>query len=178
MNDKKIVFLGDSITECFKLEKYFSDLKIINEGFSGHTTKDVLKRLKTSVFDYNPDIVVLLIGTNDLELLNSSPEEVIKGIKDIVKNINDYDKNIKIFLQSIYPVNPPIKPFSVGRRTNSDIKKINKAIKQIKEVTYLNMYDLLINGEGKLKEEYTDDGIHMSEAGYQFITEQLNKYLK
>lgn len=178
MKDKKIVFLGDSITQCFDLEKYFSNFKIKNEGISGHTTKDVLKRLKTSVFDHAPDIVVLLIGTNDLELLNSKPEEVVEGIKEIIKRILEFDNNIKIFLQSIYPVNQPIKPFSVGRRTNSDILKINAQIKNIKEVTYLNMYDLLINAEGKLNKEYTSDGIHINELGYQFISEQLKSFLK
>lgn len=175
MNNKKVVFLGDSITECYNLEEFFPDLNLINEGKSGDTTTDILKRLKESVFAYTPSILILLIGTNDLELLNSRPEEVINGIKKIVKEVKSHDENIKIYLQSIYPVDYEIKPFSVGKRQNKDILIINEEIKNIKEVTYLDLHQVLTTKTGKLNKDYTYDGIHINKKGYEVITEYLNK---
>lgn len=178
MKNKTIIFLGDSITECYNLDKHFSHIKLINKGKSGDTTVDILNRLDESVFKLNPDIVFLLIGTNDLELLDSKPMAIIKNIKKIIKKIKTYNEDIVIYLQSIYPVNPPIKPFSVGKRTNKDILEINKEIKKIKLATYLDVASVLTDINGNLNKELTYDGIHINLKGYSVITNYLSKYLK
>lgn len=178
MKNKTIIFLGDSITECYNLDEHFSDIKLINKGKSGDTTIDILNRLNESVFMFNPDIVFLLIGTNDLELLNSRPKQIIKNITKIIKQIKNYNSKITIYLQSIYPVNHPIKPFSVGKRTNKDILEINKEIKKIKLATYLDVASILTDEKGNLNKEFTYDGIHINKNGYNIITNYLSKYIK
>lgn len=178
MKEKTIIFLGDSITECFDLGKFFPNYKLINKGKSGDTTIDILNRLEKSVFMLNPFMLFLLIGTNDLELLNSTPEEVISNINLILKRIKDYNKDIIINLISIFPVNQPIKPFSVGKRKNKDINTINKSIKMIKDVTYLDINKLLKDEKGLLNKEYTYDGIHINEKGYLVISDYLKGYLE
>lgn len=175
MKNKKIVFLGDSITECYNLEKFYPEFNVLNKGKSGDTTVDILNRLDESIFEVNPDVVILLIGANDLELLSSTSEEVIKNIKEIVKRIKGFNKAIDLYLLSVYPVNYPIKPFSVGKRTNKDINTINDAIKKIKEVTYIDVASTLKDENGELNKEYTYDGLHMSLRGYEVITEVLRK---
>lgn len=178
MKNKTIIFLGDSITECYNLDKHFSHIKLINKGKSGDTTVDILNRLNESIFMLNPDVVFLLIGTNDLELLSSRPKQIIKNITKIINEIKNYNNNITIFLQSIYPVNPPIKPFSVGKRTNKDILEINNEIKKITLATYIDVASVLTDSNGNLNKEYTYDGIHINIEGYNVITKYLSKYLK
>lgn len=178
MKDKKIVFIGDSITECFDLKKHFPSFNIVNEGLSGNTTIDILNRLDKSLYQYQPDVIFLLIGTNDLELTNLTPDEVITNIKKIVRNIKEELKDIDLYLQSIYPVDYNIKPFSVGKRKNEDIVYINEEIKKIEGITYIDMHTILKNDVGKLSSIYTYDGIHMSETGYKTIKEKLITYLK
>ena len=57
---------------------------------------------------------------------------------------------------------------------------MNQQIQELCEeyqVTYINLYDKLIDKEGNLKLEYTKEGLHMSDEGYQVITKELKKYL-
>ncbi|MCK9235309.1 MAG: GDSL-type esterase/lipase family protein [Acholeplasmataceae bacterium] len=175
---RKVVFIGDSITECFNLKTFFQDDGYINEGVSGYTTLDLLNRLETSLFQYQPDIVFLLIGTNDLELTELTKEEIVHNIKTIVQKINQRLPQATLYLQSIYPVNYEIKPFSVGKRKNEDINWINHHISQIKGAKYLDIHSFLKNKEGKLNSDYTYDGIHINDLGYQVISHQLKEYLK
>jgi len=55
------LFIGDSLTEWFGLEKYFPDVKIINEGIAGDTTYGVLERLE-GIIDQPVDKIFLMIG--------------------------------------------------------------------------------------------------------------------
>lgn len=176
----KIIFLGDSITHRYDLQNYFDNKNIINKGIEGDTTNDVLKRLQTSVYDYNVDKVVLLIGTNDIGI----EKNPINNIELIINKLQSYDKNIDIVVESIYPVNnsknSKIKNEVVGKRTNKKIKEVNQEIQEIckkKKVTYVNVYDELTDEKGNLKLEYTEEGLHISEEGYKKITNILSKYI-
>ena len=64
----QIVFIGDSITDLYALDDHYSDLPLecYNRGISGDTTSGVIDRLKVSLYDIDPSIVVLMIGANDI----------------------------------------------------------------------------------------------------------------
>ena len=59
------VFLGDSITDKYKMQKYLIDYPVINSGIGGNRTDDVLEQLNKRVFKYKPNKLILLIGMND-----------------------------------------------------------------------------------------------------------------
>ena len=63
---ENIVFLGDSITNFYDLDKFYKNKNVVNSGVNGNMTTDILDDLKTRVYRYNPSHVILLIGTNDL----------------------------------------------------------------------------------------------------------------
>ena len=64
-----VVMLGDSITQGWgdDFTGWFPGIKIANRGISGDTSRSVLIRLKEDVLDLQPQAIVLLICTNDLE---------------------------------------------------------------------------------------------------------------
>lgn len=176
----KIIFLGDSITHRYDLKKYYDNKNIINQGIEGNTTKDVLERLQTGVYDYNVKKVILLIGTNDI----GNQEDPIENIKLIINKIKSHDNSIEIIVESIYPINntknSKIKKDVVGTRNNEKIKETNKKIKEIckeKNITYVNVYEELTDKNGNLKLEYTVEGLHISDEGYKKITNVLSKYV-
>ena len=74
-----LVFLGDSITDCWgdDLGGSFPGVKVANRGIGGDTTRGVLIRLQEDVLSLHPAGVVLLIGTNDLA--DGAAPEVITG---------------------------------------------------------------------------------------------------
>ena len=111
-------------------------------------------------------------------------EEEINNIKEIVDKLNKNLPNAKIYLESIYPVNntddKKISKPMVSIRNNTSIKKINSELKKYcndKNCTYLDVYSLLEDKDGNLKLEYTKEGLHMSDKGYEVITKELKKYM-
>ena len=173
------LFLGDSITDFYDLDKYFEGMPVVNSGISGDTTLDILDNMKERVYDYKPDKVILLIGTNDL-IHNISVEEVISNIEEIITKIKENEPKADIYVQSIYPVNDDLDEEMVSVRDNEDIMKINDSIEkycQDHDCTYINMHDLLTDEDGNFNEEYTEDGLHPNDKCYEVITKELKKYL-
>lgn len=93
--DQIVVAFGDSLTVghgvppgknfVVYLSEY-TQIPIINAGVTGDTTADALIRLKEEVLDRNPDIVLVLLGGNDL--LKGNGEEVVRtNLKTIIREI-------------------------------------------------------------------------------------------
>mgnify|MGYP004648804085 CR=1 FL=1 len=177
------LFLGDSITEVYDLDKYYKEYKVVNSGISGDQTSNIYDNLNKRAYVYNPSTVFLLIGTNDFEH-GKTNEEIVKKIENIIDEINLNLPNAKVYLESIYPVNntndKKINKEMVGERDNNRIKDVNKQLKKYcnnKNCTYIDIYDLLKGNDDNLKLEYTSDGLHMSSKGYEIITKELKKYM-
>ena len=45
------------------------------------------------------------------------------------------------------------------------------------QVEYVSVFDKLLDQEGQLKSDYTTDGLHLSVAGYQALSNTLKKYI-
>jgi len=175
------VFVGDSITQDYNVYEFFSDMTVYNRGIGGDTTVGLLKRLDDSIYALEPKRIVLLIGTNDFPLLNATCNDVYKNVKRIVSDIKSKLPNSDIILESIYPIskanNPKIHLLSVGKRDNELIQQTNDLLKTIKGVIYVDAHSYLKDNDGNLKLDYTVEGLHLNEAGYQKVTEILRKYI-
>lgn len=168
------VFVGDSLTQRYPLNEFYPGLHVYNRGIDGDTTEGVRKRLELSIFDLKPSIVVLQIGTNDLQVAGLSKEITIANIQQIIRVIETTQPSIKIILVSLYPVNLSVdklvNKFIVGPRNNEDIQTINHALEKIQGVTYVNAYPHLLNEEKELNLQFSKEGLHLSLAGYATIT--------
>lgn len=182
---ENIVFVGDSITYQYNLKDYYDDkYHLVNSGIDGNTTSDILNDMENRIYRYNPTKVVLLIGTNDVPY--KSEKEIENNIKTIIDNIIDNRPNCEIYLESIYPVNDTddekISHDMVRKRKNEKIMNINKNLKSLakneKKVTYINMYDYLLDENGNLKIEYTKEGLHLNNDGYKVVTKVLKENIK
>lgn len=180
------VFLGDSITDWYPLDEMYESLPIVNSGKAGYNTKDILERLDEMVYRYNPTKVVILIGTNDLNVPHpDSNDEIIDRIIKIIQNIHDNRSGAKVYLQSIYPINKTddekIVDEVVGKREQEDIIEINKKLQEYckkNNVTYINVFDQLTDEDGNLNLKYTKDGLHLNTLGYIKVTKTILPYLE
>ena len=85
---KNYVFLGDSITDWYPFNEFFDgNTPIINSGFAGYKTKDLLNNLDETVYRYNPTKVFIQIGTNDLNSDDSNSEIAYDNILELIKEI-------------------------------------------------------------------------------------------
>ncbi len=82
--------------------------------------------------------------------------------------------NSQIFIQSILPTTP-----LWANCPGEEIILINQEIYKycIKfNFTWIDLYTEFITDEGYLKDIYTDDGLHLNDAGYDLLANILRKY--
>jgi len=176
LNKGGFVFVGDSITEQYPLIEFFPNKQIINRGISGDTTKGLLKRLDSSVFALEPLLVLILIGTNDFgHFSHQLPQVVYERIFKAITQIQLRLPNTKIYLQAIYPVNNHINQEVVNSRENKDITLVNKLLKAIGGITFLDYSTMLIDDLKALSKAFSDDGLHLNHYGYSLVTNLLKK---
>jgi len=177
-----IVFIGDSLTQRYPLSDFYPNMPIYNRGIDGDTTLGVLKRLDVSVFDLKPAVVVLQIGTNDLQVAELPLEATVENIQKIIKKIHHILPHSTILLVSLFPVNETpdklIEKIVVGPRQNKDLQWINHHIKGIKNVQYVDVYSSLLDASGNLEMRFTKEGLHLSLNGYAQVTDIIKPVLE
>ena len=179
---QQYLFLGDSITSKYELQKYYSNYPVINSSIGGNRTIDILENLDNRVYKYNPDKVIILIGINDLAN-NQSTDYVFENIRKISYDIQKKFPKCKIYIQSIYPVNSEWKKQAPDYSPSLEeiLKRINEVNNKLKDYCkknkykYIDAYSVLANNDGSLKDLYTIDGIHLSDEGYKIITYTIKK---
>ena len=170
--------------------------QVINEGVGGNTTKDLLVRIDRDVIDLNPDLVIVMVGTNDM--LNSrkmvSYSDYTSNLELLVKKMLYAD--CKVILMSPPPVDsvylftrherslftqaPNVKIDSVGMIA-ATVAKLHNAFffdlnAQFKDLNLpRHNEDLFINNE---RNSGKTDGVHPTALGYQFIAENVFLFLK
>jgi len=165
---KPTIFLGDSITEAGRWTQWFPELETVNMGIAGETTDDVVARLK-EVIDADPGTVVVLVGTNDIGRRRRSTEYIGRNIETILVELRKRLPDARIILQSVMP---RTKDFA------RSVREINVHIRQFASVAtaraeWLDLWPVLADADGALSTKYSDDGLHLNEAGYAAWVEAL-----
>lgn len=183
--DNNYLFLGDSITEQYDLKEYYEGYPVVNSGVSGDFTSSIVENMKKRVYDYNPSKVFLLIGINDLRN-GKDVSEIVSNTKEIIKLIKENRPYSEIYLESIYPINKTdddkisdsVKDIEFDNEKIIEVNNLLKDLAKDEKITYVDLYNKLVDDDGNLNISYTKDGLHISSEGYKFITKELMKYIK
>ena len=171
-NEKRVVFMGNSITEGWVNihPQFFAGKFYLNRGISGQTTPQMLVRFRADVIKLKPKVVVILAGTNDIAG-NTGPS-TLEMIEDNIISMAQLAKanDIKVILCSVLPVyDYPWKP---GLKPAEKIIELNKMIKTYAEKSaciYLDFFSAMVDERNGLKAEYSKDGVHPNEEGYNVM---------
>ncbi|MFH0793547.1 MAG: GDSL-type esterase/lipase family protein, partial [bacterium] len=133
----------------------------------------VLNRLDVSVDDCNTTHVFVLIGVNDLGD-GRKPPQLMPGYRQIVTRIQGKVPGVTIHLQSALPTR--------GRFAfhNPDILELNRGIKKIAEemrCDYINLHPLFADDKGELREELTNDGLHIVQQAYDIWEREVDRVM-
>ncbi len=162
-----VIFIGNSITEGSEWHELFDDKRIKNRGISSDITAGIIHRID-EVAKRKPAKVFLMIGTNDLAR-NISPDTVVKNILLTLSYLQQQAPSTRIYIQSILPVNDVFGKFSNHTAKGEQIKKVNGRLKEVavtKSYTYIDLHTPFSDGNGKLKENLTNDGLHLNGEAY------------
>lgn len=171
-----IVFLGDSITDIGEWSELFRNKNIKNRGISTDNTFGVLARLD-EVINAKPVKIFLMIGINDLA--KKTPDVIIlKNIRRIADQIKKYAPNTKLIIQSILPTNNTFTEFIGYQNKDEHIIWLNNQLKLFctnHYLTFVDLYSLFKDENGRLNKQYTFDGLHLNGEGYQLWKAKLQK---
>ena len=180
---EQIVFVGDSITDLYPLDEYYADLDraCYNRGIGGDTTQGVIDRLKASVFDINPGTVVLMIGTNDIDS-GISVDKIIENYRIILDEIEKNQPTVELYFVSVIPQNKDLENYTGLNvdKNNNTILTVNEEIKKLcgeYGCTYIDLHSKLLNENGYLRKDCSDDGLHLNSNGFKIWTDLLKPYL-
>lgn len=192
---KKIVCHGDSLTEAADVEKNLTwtalvenhlNVKVINSGIGGDTTAGLVGRFYPDVVRHQPNIVLILAGTNDLwwDL----------DINTIQANI--YAMTCQAQYHDIAPVVGLPLPMMVDRARKQEFMEpvagYEKCIKKLAELVdalsnsasksdipcldfYHPFFDKKGNVIGKL---FLEDGLHPNKDGNKLMAAQTVEFLR
>lgn len=173
-----MIFIGDSIVEYYPLQELLGTVKtIVNRGIRGYQTRLLLENLDAHLYGDAVDQIVLLIGTNDIGK-DIPMNDALDNLERVIQSIAREYPLSQIKLLSILPVNEGERyKQTVYIRTNEKIREWNQAYEALAsaymQVDFVSIYDSLTDSEGQLQSAYTTDGLHLSVAGYQALSEAL-----
>lgn len=173
---KAIVFLGNSLTERGPWQELLPGQPVMNRGIGGDNTFGVLARLEELV-SCKPKIIFLLIGINDIG--RGLPVEVItKNYRRIIQKLQAGTPKTRICIQSVLPLNDSMLTFKYLENKQDSIRQLNAAIKHIAvayQLDYIDLHSIFANEKGQLKAQYSQDGIHLKPAAYQYWVTYLKQ---
>jgi lysophospholipase L1-like esterase len=159
-----LVFLGDSIMQGWgDVGSSFPGIKVANRGIGGDTSRGVLVRLQDDVISLKPRGVVLLIGTNDVEI-KAEPEVITSNLKLIIAALRQYNPAMPVVLCEVLPSSAAkFRPADKIRRLN---ELYIEAVADQPQVTVLDTWSLFKDVHGDAKEQEMPDLLHPDVVGY------------
>lgn len=179
----KIVCVGDSLTAGYGVSNktnWIYLLKeslhhdIINKGVNGDTSFGVLTRSFHDIIALNPDICIVLIGTNDL-LMNRSVKNTTDNIKTLVKEIVEND------ILPVIAFPPKIVPSLAKEKwcETIDYQKVNNNLLELRELLLtfclensykkIDFYEAFSSISEFNSHKYYLDGIHLNAKGHEIM---------
>ncbi len=171
-----LILIGDSITHYGNRQRlygyYFGNRNVLNLGFGGDRTQNVLWRLRNGEIDgLSPKLVSIMIGTNNA--VRDNPDDIFLGIQAVVKELRHRLPESKILLFSIFP-----RKEGAAYET---VKAVNERLSELSNgwaVVHVDINEQFLNPDGSLKEElYYKDLLHLSDKGYQLWWSQMEPYV-
>lgn len=169
-----LLFTGSSSIRLWEsLEASFPEYQVINTGFGGSQTSDLLSFVDELVLRYEPGQVFIYEGDNDIEG-KKKPRQIIKSTREVVKKIKTPGTVRSIVLISAKP--------SIARwGLKGKYKRFNRKLKKLCETDpilhFANVWDPMLIGKKLNRDLFIEDGLHMNDKGYKIWYDVLKNHI-
>ncbi|MBN1782691.1 GDSL family lipase [bacterium] len=172
-----ILFVGNSIMHEWEntgkeyWDHHFAPLNAVNLGFGWDWTQHTLWRLDHTDFDaVSPKLSVVLIGTNNSNENDNTAEEIADGIIAVCGRLHSRFPKMKILLLAIFP--RQAEPCT-QRTKVAEASALASRIADGRQIRYLDLSALFLNGDDSLKQELMPDCLHPNKKGYRVWAEAV-----
>ncbi len=167
MTQGTFLFLGDSLIADFNWQERMHHFDIINSGVPGETTQGLLNRLPAIMDSVkNPELIFLMIGTNNLIIEDYS---FIESLRKIIVKLTTRYPTAEVITNSLLPCQLPWLNMET-------LQKLNKMIEPMTQQTgscYLDMFTKF----KPTSDYFQSDGIHLTPKAYDLWSKGILEYV-
>lgn len=172
--EQPVLFVGSSSIRMWPTAERFPHLAVVNRGFGGSHLSDVLHYLPETVLRYEPRAIVLYEGDNDVAS-GKSPEQVLEDYRTFVRAVHEAQPGTPIVFVAIKPSLSRWALWPEMQRANTLVRRFSEAHPAL---YYADLAAPMLGREGKPDPAlFVEDGLHLSEAGYDLWDRALQPVL-
>ena len=177
---KDIVMVGNSLTENGNdWEARLNRKNIRNRGIIGDEAMGIYDRLY-QILPGTPEKLFLMTGINDISH-NLTADSVVILVTKVIDKIQADSPGTRLYLQSLLPINESFGRYKTMIGKTDLIPVINSKLEVLakeRKIPFINLFPLFTEkGSNILRKELTNDGLHLTEEGYQIWSKALKKWL-
>ncbi|WP_426265316.1 GDSL-type esterase/lipase family protein [Sphingomonas sp. PWP1-2] len=171
VGERRVVFLGDSITDRWDLAASFPGRPYVNRGIGSQVTAQMVLRFHQDVVALQPAAVVILAGVNDVQgFLQHESAVQIESNWETLADLAD-QHHIAVVFGALLPVDNYTDAAGdvVKKRDPAELRRLNTWLRAFcarRHYAYADYYAALVDPHGLMTARYTADGIHPLEQGY------------
>jgi len=183
---KKVVFFGDSRASNWTFPVGLDQFQFINRGIGAQTAAQVLERFDDHIAPLQPQVIIVQVGINDLKTIPIFPDQKASIIANCQANIEEIvsqslDLGATVILTTIFPLGevPLERKLFWSADVAAAIKEVNASMYSLEgeNVIVFDTVPILANEKGVVQPEYSRDLLHLTEAGYDALNEELVRIL-
>lgn len=176
-----IVMLGNSLTEyAGNWGKLLGAEKVVNRGIAGDDATGIYNRLG-QILPWHPEAIFLMVGINDLSH-GLTPEAVVAQVRRLILRIRKDSPVTKIYVQSLLPINEAVGNWPRLEGKTDAVPEVNRLLKAYCDesgIEFIDLYHKFVRrGTNTLRNELTQDGLHLTRQGYKLWAFELRKYVR
>lgn len=171
VQENEVLFIGSSSIRMWSsLPQDFDPIPVLNRGFGGSTLPEVIYYADRIIFPYEPELIVLYCGENDIED-GASPEQVFDAFKTLDEMIRKELTTTRLIYISM---KPSVARWDFWEEYMRGNKMIREYIETREDRYYLDCSSVMLLESGEPDPSiFTEDNLHMNAKGYEAWTSLL-----
>ena len=176
---KDIVMLGNSLTDGGEFSELLNNRRVKNRGIVGDIVQGLIDRIDP-IIQGQPKKLFILTGVNDISH-DVSADSIARAMEKLIVMVKKDSPRTKIYLQSLLPFNNDVREWKLLKGRDHVVVEANRLLEQVARrqgVTWINLYPLFADEQGRLRADLTNDGLHLMGKGYLIWRDAIKPYVK
>ena len=176
---KDIVMLGNSLTDGGEFNELLNNRHVKNRGIVGDIVQGLIDRIDP-IIKGQPKKLFIMTGVNDISH-DVSADSIARAMEKLIVMVKQGSPRTRIYLQSLLPFNNDVREWKLLKGRDHVVVEANILLEQVARrqgVTWINLYPLFVDDQGRLRAELTNDGLHLMGKGYLIWRDAIKPYVK
>lgn len=176
---KDIVMLGNSLTDGCEFNELMGNSHIKNRGIVGDIVQGMIDRIGP-IIKGKPKKLFIMCGVNDISH-GVTADSIARATERLIVIVQQGSPRTRIYLQSLLPFNNDVREWKLLVGRDHVVVEANALLEQVARrhgVTWINLYPLFADDQGRLRADLTNDGLHLMGPGYLLWRDALRPHLK